>query len=137
MFGKIEKTITILAALLLFGCRAATVHRDRSRTQQTGTIIRELPGDSIVVKHHYYDTIYRDTVIVHRTKFLNLVETYGKNGIVRVKCEQKPVKEVEKYQRETKANIKETEKDTAFKEIYFLYIGLILVVLVIINKLLK
>ncbi len=121
---------------VVFSCAGnKNVLKDKSTIKQKGTIYREVPGDSVIVIR---DTIYRDTVIVHRTKFLNLVESYNKNGVVKIKCEQREVKEKEIYEREEKKNIKEMEKVAqGFKDVYFLYIGLILVVLVIVNKLLK
>ncbi len=133
MLGSITKISAII--IMLTGCaNQKHIVKDKSVTRQSGIIIREIPGDSITVVR---DTIYRDTVIVSRTKFLNLTETYG-NGTVRIKCKQKHIKENEKYEKEIKANIKEKTKETqGFKDVYFLYVGLILIIMVIINKLLK
>ena len=128
MLGKVIQISAFI--LILSGCRGL----EKLEHRRTGTVVREIPGDSIVVTHHYTDTIYRDTVIIHRTKYLNLVEKYEK-GTVRIKCEQKPVKEVEQYTEKVKT--KERDPAGGFKDIWFFYIGLILAVLVVLNKILK
>ncbi len=128
MFRRFIK-ISAIAIILLSGCGGI----QKIKSRRSGIVVREIPGDSIVVTHRYTDTIYQDTVIIHRTKYLNLVEKYER-GTVKIKCEQKPVKETEQYTE--KLSRQEPNRD-GFKDIWFLYIGMILAVLVVLNKILK
>ncbi len=105
-----KKIIFISLLLLLVSCgtykKKTGTH---SISREVGTRTREIPGDTVI---HVRDTVYKDKVIVQRTKYLNLTTRYDNKGnIEKVDCVQKPVKETEEYVKEKEETRKQIEKE--------------------------
>lgn len=128
--------------VFLTGCRSIQRHtvtgKKTIKTLETGTRKIITKGDSIV----YVPRIsYKDTIITRVHKNIVLTTEYKNGKVTKVNCEEKAKEIIENYvkQQETKEQNKEKEvkKDPVIKDIYFLYIGIILIVLLIVNKIFK
>jgi len=127
---------------LFFGCRGLhkvrATERKVTQTTETGTRIIKQNGDSVV----YVPKIkFKDTTITRIRRNVVLKTIYNKQGNVdSVICKQKEKQIIENYikkqEEKSKKITREKEKEPAFKfkDIYFLYIGLTLIILVVINK---
>ena len=126
----------------LTGCRSVKRHtvtgKKTIKTTETGTRKITTKGDSVIYKPRIK---YKDTIITRVHKNVILRTEYKNGKINKINCEQKAQEILENYikQQEAKSSTQTTnvEKESAVKDIWFLYIGLILTMLLIINKLFK